>query len=252
MIGGAFRRLIEHTWPYAAFAAAWACAYAAFSSIAIPSPVETIKALIEISSAPIFFSTVLRSMTDILIGLSISVVSSSAAVVAAHAVPPAGSAISPFVSLMKSVPIAVIALMLLMIFSSRWISAAAVVLASFPILYTSFLTGIRAADEKVLQMARVFGWSGARTWRYVRLPAAAHHIRSAIAVSSSMAWKAGIAAEIIGAPIGGIGSALLTAKVYLIADELFAWAVVIIFLGRVTEKLSVVAVDALMKCAKAI
>lgn len=244
--------MFRRAWPYATFVVAWQCASSAFGSIALPSPIETLRALLAISSAPGSLSIVLRSMGDILLGYIICLVASAAAAAAAHASPHAEALVSPFASLMKSVPIAVVALLLLVAFSSRWISPAAIVLASFPILYTSILTGIRAADEHLLQMARVFDWSAARTWRYVRLPAAADHIRSAVSVSSSMAWKAGLAAEIIGAPPGGIGAELLTAKVYLIADEMFAWAVVVIVLGRLTEKLAILALDASLRAARAI
>ena len=54
-----------------------------------------------------------------------------------------------------------------------------------------------------------------------------------------MAWKAGIAAEVIANPNNSIGSQLFDAKIYLETDMLFAWTIVVIVLSVVIEKLTV-------------
>lgn len=226
----------------AVFLAVWQCLSLSFGGLVIASPLGTARAVVSIVSEPGFAAVVLRSSAGVLLGFVLCAVCAALAALASFYLPSAETALAPFVSLMKSVPIAVVAILLLMIFSGSGISPAAVFLASFPILYTSFLSGARSADEKLLQMARVFGWGAVRTWRFIRLPAAEEQMESAFSVSSAMAWKAGIAAEVIGAPPGSIGAALQTAKIYLMTDELFAWAAVILALGYATELISLCAV----------
>lgn len=51
-----------------------------------------------------------------------------------------------------------------------------------------------------------------------------------------MAWKAGVAAEIIGTPNGSIGKMLYLAKIYLDTDDLLAWTVIIVLLSVLFEK----------------
>lgn len=55
-------------------------------------------------------------------------------------------------------------------------------------------------------------------------------------MTTGMAWKAGIAAEIIGVPNGSIGKMLYTAKIYLDTDDLLAWTVIIVVISVVAEK----------------
>ena len=50
-----------------------------------------------------------------------------------------------------------------------------------------------------------------------------------------MAWKSGVAAEVIGVPDFSIGEKLYMAKIYLSTAELFAWTLVIIVVSRVFE-----------------
>jgi NitT/TauT family transport system permease protein len=52
-----------------------------------------------------------------------------------------------------------------------------------------------------------------------------------------MAWKAGVAAEIIGTPDGSIGKMLYLSKIYLDTDDLLAWTVIIVIISVSSEKL---------------
>ena len=54
-----------------------------------------------------------------------------------------------------------------------------------------------------------------------------------------MAFKSGVAAEVIGQPLRSIGNSLYQSKIYLETAELFAWTAVIIALSFVCEKLLV-------------
>lgn len=67
------------------------------------------------------------------------------------------------------------------------------------------------------------------------MPYFAAACRSAV----GMAWKAGIAAEVICSPKGAIGSALYNAKIYLESEDMFAWTAAVIILSIVIEKLIV-------------
>lgn len=54
-----------------------------------------------------------------------------------------------------------------------------------------------------------------------------------------MAWKAGVAAEVIGLPTGSLGEVIFEAKLYLNSVDLLAWTVVIVAVSVGFEKLFV-------------
>ncbi len=86
-------------------------------------------------------------------------------------------------------------------------------------------------------MAQVFKIGLWKRTRYITIPQIRPYLISACAVTTGMAWKAGIAAEIIGTPNGSIGKMLYLAKITLDTDDLLAWTVIIVAISVATEKL---------------
>ena len=105
-----------------------------------------------------------------------------------------------------------------------------------PIVYTNVLEGIRHLDPKLTEMAAVFRVPWRRRFLYIWLPQLKPYIFSACRLSLGLAWKAGIAAEIIGIPDGSIGEMLYQAKVYYNTADLFAWTIVIVAVSVIFEK----------------
>jgi ABC-type nitrate/sulfonate/bicarbonate transport system ATPase subunit len=87
------------------------------------------------------------------------------------------------------------------------------------------------------QMAKVFRLSFVKRLKYLWIPAVRPYLLSGSAVASGLAWKSGIAAEIIGIPDGSVGEVLFESKVYLDTETLLAWTVLIVALSIGTEKL---------------
>ena len=77
---------------------------------------------------------------------------------------------------------------------------------------------------------------------------------TSVKASLGLAWKAGIAAEVIAAPKYSIGAMLYQSKVYFETTDLFAWTLVIIIMSLLIElafgKLIDVAVSHRMKTRK--
>ena len=69
------------------------------------------------------------------------------------------------------------------------------------------------------------------------------HFRSACRAALGMAWKAGIAAEIISMPRGVIGTMIGESKLYIETVDTFAWTLTVILLSLAIEAL----VTALLK-----
>ena len=202
----------------------------------LPSPVRVISRLSEIVLLPEFWSSVLFTLLRIMLGFVISVASASALAVIVHLSRTAKILIDPLVKIIRATPVASIVILMLVWISSRNLSVIISFMMVFPIVYTSLLEGLRETDGDLLEAASVYRMTLLRRIRYIYLPYLSPFIQSAISTSLGLAWKSGIAAEVIGLPDGSIGERVYEAKIYLSTPDLFAWTVVIIILAFLFER----------------
>lgn len=141
------------------------------------------------------------------------------------------------IKVIQSVPVASFVILILLWIPASGLSVVIPFLMVLPILYTHTLTAITQTDKKLLEMAQVFRINQMKKIRYIYTPAVLPHILSSCSLAIGMAWKSGIAAEIIGLAKNSIGNALYQSKIYLMTPELFAWTIVIVVLSIACEQL---------------
>lgn len=202
----------------------------------LATPVDVAKTLGVLVKSQEFYSAIAYSMGRILIGLLIGAAVGIACALLAGRWHFMEVLFWPYFSAMKATPVASIVILCLVWLSGRRLSVFIVFLVVTPVIYTNILAGIKNLDLKMKDMARVFGINGLRRLLYVYLPELKTYIIAAFALATGMAFKAGIAAEVIGTPQGSVGKMLYNAKVYLETPELFAWTLVIIVLSVVVEQ----------------
>lgn len=139
--------------------------------------------------------------------------------------------IQPYMAAVKAVPMASFIVIALLWLSGRRLSTFISFLMVLPVLYANFLQGLREADEKLLEMARVFRLSLWNRVRGIYLPALEPYCLSGCRSALGLCWKAGVAAEVIGVCGGSVGGMLYDAKVYLEIRDLFAWTLAIVLLS---------------------
>lgn len=202
----------------------------------LATPVDVAKTLGVLVKSQEFYSAIAYSMGRILIGLLIGAAVGIACALLAGRWHFMEVFFWPYFSAMKATPVASVVILCLVWLSSRRLSVFIVFLVVTPVIYTNILAGIKNLDLKMKDMARVFGINGLRRLLYVYLPELKTYIIAAFTLATGMAFKAGIAAEVIGTPGGSVGKMLYNAKVYLETPELFAWTLVIIVLSVVVEQ----------------
>lgn len=104
-----------------------------------------------------------------------------------------------------------------------------------PVVWGSLTAGLAAVDEQLLEMARAYRFSKGKTLRLVYLPSLRSHFSAGFLTAVGLAWKSGVAAEVICPPRLAIGTNIYQAKLALETPELFAWTLTIIFLSLVLE-----------------
>ena len=108
-----------------------------------------------------------------------------------------------------------------------------------PILWSSTKTALTETDRALLEMASAYRFTPFQTFRLVYLPQILPQWTAACATAMGLAWKSGIAAEVIAHPSPAIGTNLYRARLFLNTEELFAWTVLVILLSFALERLFV-------------
>lgn len=155
--------------------------------------------------------------------------------------------LAPALHGMKSTPIVCVIALLLVWYGSSLATSIAVGLVVLPPFYFAMLEAHSTADPATNQMLEAFQVRGWRRSLFVRWPQAAPFVRAAARTSTGMAWKAGVACELIGLPTLSIGEQIYLGKLSLDMASIVAWTAVIIALGWLSERIVIAAVDATAK-----
>ena len=139
------------------------------------------------------------------------------------------------IKVIKSVPVASFVILVLLWLDAGSLAIFIPAMIVLPTLYINTLTGITQTNEKLLEMADLFNVTFTKRVIYIYIPHTIPHVLSACSLAIGMAWKAGVAAEIIGLAKDSIGNELYKAKLYIMTPELFAWTLVIVILSIACE-----------------
>lgn len=217
------------------------------SEILLVSPLGVIKRLSTLVLENSFFSVVGYTFIRIVIGFFAGLLAGTLLALVAGRFRIVETLLWPYMITVKSVPVASFVVIALIWFSSSGLSSLISFLMVMPIIYTNLIDGIKAVDSKMLEMADVFKMPFSRRLRYIWLPSVKNYLLSGCRIALGLAWKSGVAAELIGYPEGSMGEALYYSKLYLETADLFAWTVVIVLLSVAFEKLFVLLLKTALK-----
>ena len=240
-----------HLWAVAFWLIVWQLAamalHAAYphGALLLPSPVSSLARLISLAGTAVFWCAIGTSSMHILGGFLLSCALAVVLAALSARFSRVKELLAPLVAAVKTVPVASFIILALIWFGSRNLSVFIALVMVFPVMYTNVLSGIRARDDSLLEMARVFKIPALRRIRCIDLPQVMPYFRAGCTLGLGLCWKAGVAAEVIGMPVPSIGERLQQAKVYLDTPELFAWTLVIVLMSVGFEKLFMAALGAL-------
>lgn len=209
------------------------------SKVLLASPFDTLVRLVELIDDPRFLSVVGFSLVRVVLGFLVAYALAVVLAFVAYRWPTVARLLAPGISALKSVPIACVIVLLLIWVGSRRVSAIAVFLAVFPAVYFSCGEGLAQVDVRVSELLTVFDVRGpvrllAHVW-----PSIVPYLVGTSKNVCGMAWKAGVAAELIGSPMGSLGERIYQAKILLETADLFAWTIVVVAVSALCERLFV-------------
>lgn len=203
--------------------------------ILLVSPVSVLKRWFELIGEADFWRRVAFSSLRIAEGLAWGMLAGALLGAAAARCEWVRVLLAPLVRVIRAIPVASFIILALFWLSKQSLSAFISFLICFPVFYTNLLTGVKSVDGQLMEMADVYGLGPLKRLRYLYFPAVHPYLVAAANVSVGLAWKSGIAAEVIAVPRGSIGDRLYAAKVYLETGDLLAWTLTIVLLSLAFE-----------------
>lgn len=211
------------------------CSMLLHNSLILVGPVEVLQSLAALLPASDFWTSILYSTSKIALGFLSAFLLGILLGCLSFCFRWIQELLAPIFLLLKSVPVASFVILALIIIGSRGLSILISFLIVLPVIYNGTLTGLAAADKKLLEMADVFRIPFLRRAIFFYLPPLKTQLISGCRIALGMSWKSGIAAEVIGVPDMSIGEKLYMAKIYLNTADLFAWTIVILLLSALFE-----------------
>lgn len=216
----------------------WQILYLAVGQeILIVSPIATVKRLFELSLQEQFWITAFSSLVRIMGGYVLAVIIGFFLAFLTSFVPVLRALFHPVIIAARATPVASFIILALVWLSVGKVPAFIASLVAVPIVWENISEGIRRTDEKYLQMAKVYKIGKVNTFTKIYFPSVYPYLASGAVSALGLAWKAGIAAEVLSVPKNSIGLELYYSKIYIETLDLFAWTLAVIILSVALEKL---------------
>ena len=211
-------------------------AYRLNKPVLLPYPKNVFKALITMVTGKGFLPIVRGSFVHVAAGFLCALLAGILLAVIGSLHEVIDILLMPGVKLIKTVPVVSFIILLLFFVKPAGIGFVISWLMVFPVVYENVRKGIVSADRKLLETAQVFRFPFLRKLAYILIPSAVPYTAAACSAGLGLCWKAGIAAELIAQSPESIGHELYYSKLYVDAESVFAWTIVIILVSVLFEK----------------
>ena len=213
--------------------------WAVRQDILLASPLQVLLSLFHLFRQSSFWIAVLFSLLRIETGFFLGLLFGTGLAVLTSKFVWVSRFIYPAISAIRSTPIASFIILVLFWMSSSRVVIFIVFLMVMPIVWTNVTEGIRKIDPNLLEMSAVFHLTRRQILQHINIPSVSPFFVASATTSLGLAWKAGIAAEVLSTPKSSLGGLLYNSKIYLETPELLAYTAVIILLSLLLEKIMV-------------
>ncbi|MBR7117207.1 MAG: ABC transporter permease subunit [Clostridia bacterium] len=204
-------------------------------SFIVPPLSEIFAVLFGLVFTAHFWTSIFLSLLRITMGFVIGVVLSLALAICAHFFKPLEYLLTPIVTVIRCTPVASFIMILWLLLSEAVIPSLIAVLIVFPVVWQSAHDAMHEPDKELLEMVEIYNFTPSKKLWYLTVPTMIKGVLPAIITASGLAWKSGIAAEIITYTKHSIGREIANAKFFLMGEELLAWTFVVVLLSFIVE-----------------
>ena len=203
----------------------------------LPGVFETFGRLFELVITVDFWVTVSKTMGRILLGFILGTLLGVLLAAICHKVSVINRVISFAMTVVKSTPVASFIMVLWIIVGSASLPTVIALLMVMPIIWQNLLDGYNAVSNELSEVCDVFGFSRKKRINVLVIPTLLSYFVPAALTSIGLAWKSGVAAEIIAYTKNSIGKNIHDAKAYFEGADMLAWTVTTVIISLAFEKL---------------
>lgn len=146
--------------------------------------------------------------------------------------------IKPLITVARCTPVASFIMLVWLLISDALeplIPSVIALLMVFPVVWQSAYNAVSAPPKELDEVARIYGFGRKKRLIYLTVPAMLKSTLPSIITASGLAWKSGVAAEVITYTKNSIGRSISEAKNSIDGASMIAWTLVVILLGLALE-----------------
>lgn len=206
------------------------------SETLVATPFCTLKNLVRLASEKQFYIIVGGSVFRILTGFFAAVILGSFLGICTAKTPFIDKLLSPLLYVIKATPVASFIILALFWLSKETIPSFISFLMVLPIVYGNIYEGIKNTPKELIEMTKIYNFSFKKKLTKLYIPTVTPYFIAGAKTSLGLAWKAGVAAEVISYTENSIGINLNSAKTYLETANIFSWTLTVILISIILEK----------------
>ena len=207
------------------------------NELLLPYPTTVLTALGGLIGESSFLLTVFSSLGRILLGLVLGTAAGCLLAVLTCSSRWADQLLSPAIRVVRAAPVASFILLVVLWTGKNFVPVVIAALMVIPMVWGNLSRGIRETDPLLLELAQAYRFSMWKTIRLIYLPCLRPYFTAAITTATGLAWKSGVAAEVLCLPTSAMGTQIFNTKYYVEIPQLFAWTAVVVTLSLLLEKL---------------
>lgn len=205
--------------------------------LVLPSPKVVFPKFFSLLCTAEFYPILFTSFWHITLGFLAGSVLGFIFGFAAYYLSPFRALISPLMAIIRATPVASFILVVLFWMEKEFVPTFISLLMVLPIVWQNTILGLEKRDPALGEMAKVYSLGKVKTFFRIDMPQVFGFVISAGKTGLGLAWKAGVAAEVLALPKSSVGYMIYNAKMYLEMEELYAWTGAIILFSVLFEKL---------------
>lgn len=200
-----------------------------------PAPAAVAKRLVEMLGTASFYRITARSLWNVTSGILVAMLGGSLLAILTSRLSLLRDLVLPIMTVIKTTPVASFIILALIWIGSAKVPTFITVLIVLPIVWTNLDVGLSKIDPQLTELTKAYRFSPWKRLTALTIPSLKPYFVSACRTSVGLAWKAGIAAEIIAMPLGTVGMMIGEAKLYIMTIDMYAWTLTVILLSLVIE-----------------
>lgn len=205
--------------------------------IIFPTPVMVFEKWTELIVSPAFIKSILLTLYRVFWGFALGAIIGFFLGILTHLSDMLYSLLSPILKIIRAVPVVAIILLLYVFFENSTMPILIVILMVIPLLWQSVHDGLENTEMSLIEMASVYKISKFRTIVSIKLPHISANVITSAVNALGLAWKSGVAAEVICSTDFSLGILISQGKNALNNDEVFATTLTVVLLSIIIEYL---------------